>query len=135
MEMVRSIGRYRGEGAVGHWLRRIAARKALDRLRVLSGRDAEAPIEGDGDPPDVLSMTPRPSDVPARMDLEAALSRLPDVSRAVVWLHDVEGYTHDEIAELVGKTASFSNSQLARAHDRLRRYLVLQQEGEACTRA
>jgi RNA polymerase sigma-70 factor (ECF subfamily) len=41
----------------------------------------------------------------------------------VVWLHDVEGYTHDEIAALMGKTTSFSKSQLARAHQRLRRWL------------
>jgi RNA polymerase sigma-70 factor (ECF subfamily) len=58
-----------------------------------------------------------------RMDLEAALERLPEVSRAVVWLHDVEGYTHDEIAGMMGKTPSFSKSQLARAHVRLRRWL------------
>ena len=38
------------------------------------------------------------------MDLEAALERLSETSRAVVWLHDVEGYTHDEIAGMMGKT-------------------------------
>ena len=38
-------------------------------------------------------------------------------------LHDVEGYTHDEIAGMMGKTPSFSKSQLARAHARLRRWL------------
>ena len=58
-----------------------------------------------------------------RMDLEAALERLPETSRAVVWLHDVEGYTHEEIAGMMGKTVSFSKSQLARAHTRLRRWL------------
>ena len=63
------------------------------------------------------------ADVPLRMDLEAALSRLSERSRAVVWLHDVEGYTHEEIAELMGMTTSFSKSQLARAHQRLRRWL------------
>jgi RNA polymerase sigma-70 factor (ECF subfamily) len=41
----------------------------------------------------------------------------------VVWLHDVEGYTHDEIATMMGKTDSFSKSQLARAHVRLRLWL------------
>jgi RNA polymerase sigma-70 factor (ECF subfamily) len=38
----------------------------------------------------------------------------------VVWLHDVEGYTHEEIAEMMNKTVSFSKSQLARSHARLR---------------
>ena len=64
-----------------------------------------------------------PEDVPLKMDLEAALARLPERSRAVVWLHDVEGYTHEEIAELMGMTTSFSKSQLARAHERLRQWL------------
>ena len=44
------------------------------------------------------------------MDLEAALERLSETSRAVVWLHDVEGYTHEEIAGMMGKTPSFSKS-------------------------
>ena len=50
------------------------------------------------------------------MDLDAALANLPDVSRAVVWLHDVEGFTHKEIAVLMGRTESFSKSQLSRAY-------------------
>ena len=54
------------------------------------------------------------------MDLDSALNSLPDVSRAVVWLHDVEGFTHKEIAEYMGKTESFSKSQLSRAYQRLR---------------
>ena len=48
------------------------------------------------------------------------LERLTETARAVVWLHDVEGYTHDEIAGMMGKTPSFSKSQLARAHARLK---------------
>src|SRR6266581_2006353 len=65
--------------------------------------------------------------VPARIDLERAFEQLSEMSRAVVWLHDVEGYTHEEIAESMGKTVSFSKSQLARAHARLR--LMLDREG------
>jgi hypothetical protein len=51
--------------------------------------------------------------------LEQALGTLSEEARAVVWLHDVEGYTHKEIGELMGKTTSFSKSQLARAYERL----------------
>ena len=40
-----------------------------------------------------------------------------------MWLHDVEGYKHEEIAEMMGKTVSFSKSQLSRAHARLRNML------------
>jgi len=65
----------------------------------------------------------RHEDSHLRMDLEAALERLSETSRAVVWLHDVEGYTHEEIGSMMGKTPSFSKSQLARAHARLRQWL------------
>jgi DNA-directed RNA polymerase specialized sigma24 family protein len=53
----------------------------------------------------------------------------------VVWLYDVEGYTHQEIGEMMGRTTSFSKSQLSRAHQRLRELLGLEGEGnEPCTR-
>jgi RNA polymerase sigma-70 factor (ECF subfamily) len=61
--------------------------------------------------------------VAAGIDLERAFEQLSETSRVVVWLHDVEGFTHEEIAERMGRTVSFSKSQLARAHARLRRLL------------
>jgi len=62
------------------------------------------------------------------MDLDAALANLSDVSRTVVWLHDVEGYTHKEIAAFMGKTESFSKSQLSRAYARLKPMLETKQQ-------
>jgi RNA polymerase sigma-70 factor (ECF subfamily) len=115
-EVCRSIGRYREEGSLWGWVRTIAASKALMRLRRNKYRDTD-------ELNDELVIGQRKEETHLRMDLEAALERLPETSRAVVWLHDVEGYTHDEIAEMMGKTASFSKSQLARAHARLRRWL------------
>src|SRR5262245_48105468 len=114
-EVCRSINQYRGDGSLWGWIRTIAASKALMRLRRNKYRDADE-FE------DEMHRAPR-NDSGLRMDLEAALERLPETSRAVVWLHDVEGYTHEEIAGMMGKTVSFSKSQLARAHTRLRRWL------------
>jgi RNA polymerase sigma-70 factor (ECF subfamily) len=114
-EVCRSIGRYRGDGSLWGWVRTIAASKALMRLRRNKYRDT--------DELDDQVMPNRREDTALRMDLEAALERLGETSRAVVWLHDVEGYTHEEIAGMMGKTVSFSKSQLARAHTRLRRWL------------
>jgi DNA-directed RNA polymerase specialized sigma24 family protein len=74
-----------------------------------------------------------PSRVPDRVDLEAALEAMSPTARAVVWLHDVEGYTHDEIATLMDKSTSFSKSQLARAHLRLRALLAPEREAGSCT--
>jgi RNA polymerase sigma factor (sigma-70 family) len=114
-EVCRSIGRYRGDGSLWGWIRTIASSKALMRLRRNKYRDADELDD---------QVTPmRREDTALRMDLEAALERLGQTSRAVVWLHDVEGYTHEEIAGMMGKTVSFSKSQLARAHSRLRRWL------------
>jgi len=115
LEVCRSLKQWRGEGSLWGWIRTVAASKALMRYRREKLREWE-PLEDD-------VSAPRSTDEPLRMDLEAALERLSDRSRAVVWLHDVEGYTHEEIAELMGMTTSFSKSQLARAHDRMRRWL------------
>ena len=123
LEVVRSIRAYRGEGHFWGWIRRIAASKALMRIRKDNVRSEEAFDE------ETVEGTPAVG-VPAHIDLERAMARLSETSRAVVWMHDVEGYTHEEIAEMMGKTVSFSKSQLARAHTRLRRYL----EGEGITR-
>jgi len=115
LEVSRSIRRFRGEGSLWAWIRTIASSKALMRLRRNRYREADELHDE--------FVPTRREDGLLRMDLEAALERLPDVSRAVVWLHDVEGYTHGEIAEMMGKSVSFSKSQLARAHARLRQWL------------
>ena len=65
--------------------------------------------------------TSRTSDL---IDLDRALARLSPVTRAVVWLYDVEGWSHEEIARAFDRTLSFSKSQLARGHARLRTELV-----------
>src|SRR5215210_6373050 len=114
-EVCRSIRRYREEGSLWGWIRTIAASKALMRLRRNKYRDTDELHD------EVVGS--RREDTPLRMDLEAALERLSETSRAVVWLHDVEGYTHEEIANMMGKTPSFSKSQLSRAHARLRTWL------------
>ncbi len=131
LEVVRSIKQYRGEGHLWGWIRQIATSKALMRIRHDRVRETdefhEESAVGAGHVAGVGAMNGTaglsPGVVPARIDLERAFEQLSETSRAVVWLHDVEGYTHEEIAEQMGKTVSFSKSQLARAHVRLRRML------------
>jgi RNA polymerase sigma-70 factor (ECF subfamily) len=115
LEVCRSLGTWRGDGSLWGWIRTIAASKALMRYR-------REKLRATGELKDDQDAAPA-TDVPLRLDLETALQRLSERSRAVVWLHDVEGYTHEEIAELMGMTTSFSKSQLARAHQRLRTWL------------
>jgi len=130
IEIMRSIGKFRGEAAIGSWIRRIAVTKALMFLRSAWTKRGQALGEDWNDltEGDALShgISRHPDDA---MDLDAALASLPDVSRAVVWLHDVEGFTHKEIADLMGKTESFSKSQLSRAYQRLRPMLEVSADG------
>ena len=122
LELLRSIKSYRGEGQLWAWIRRIASSKALMRIR----RDR---VRAEEEFDEELASGAAPVGVPLQIDLERAFEQLSATARAVVWLHDVEGYTHEEIAEMMGKTVSFSKSQLARAHARLRRTL----KGEGAT--
>ena len=129
IEVMRSIAKFRGEAALGSWIRRIAISKALMFLR--SAWTARSQSLGDDwnevTPGDAAShgISRHPDEA---LDLDAALANLPSVARAVVWLHDVEGYTHKEIAGLMGRTESFSKSQLSRAYQRLRPMLTVPDE-------
>lgn len=124
LEIARSIGSFRGEGAIGAWIRRISVSKALTLLR--RRRKGCGELKSAVDDPDCLVGAVPAAEIDIgwhRVDLERALERLPDASRVVVWLHDVEGFTHAEIAEVFGQSPSFSKSQLSRAHARLRLWL------------
>jgi RNA polymerase sigma factor (sigma-70 family) len=130
VEILRNLGSYRGVGSFVGWVRSIAVHKALMYLRSpwhrsLSwlGTDDVMSLHAEG-----TSLIDDPFD----SDLERALAALPDISRAVVWLHDVEEMTHAEIARLFGRTISFSKSQLARAHSELRDRLESPAGGLAC---
>ncbi len=123
IEIMRSIGNYRGDAPLGFWVRRVAISKALMYLRsawVSRGQSLDDDWEETPVRARSAGMAPGTDRQDQALDLDAALASLPAVSRAVVWLHDVEGFTHREIAELMGKTESFSKSQLSRAYQRLR---------------
>ena len=117
LEVCRSITKYRGEGSLWGWIRQVTVSKALMHLRRERVRAAKS-LDVDGFALGSLATAPPEPTVP--VELEAALEQLSPVARTVLWLHEVEGYTHQEIGEMMGKTASFSKSQLSRAHQRLR---------------
>ena len=134
MEVVRSIHRFRGDGSLAGWIRKVAVSKELMKLRRRRGSAFEETLPEDLSDDDLALGPYGPATSAAeRVDLETALGRLSDVARVVIWLHDVEGYSHDEIAAMAGKTASFSKSQLARAHARLRELLAPGVREEPCT--
>jgi RNA polymerase sigma-70 factor (ECF subfamily) len=121
IEVMRSIARFRGEASLGSWIRRIAVSKALMFLRsAWTKRSQSLADDWHEETEGAIGNHGVPGHTDDAMDLDAALASLTDVARAVVWLHDVEGFTHKEIAGLMGKTESFSKSQLSRAYLRLR---------------
>jgi len=125
IEIMRSIAKFRGEAALGSWIRRIAVSKALMHLRsAWTARGQSLADDWDDVTPGDVARHGVSSHPDAALDLDAALARLPAVGRTVVWLHDVEGFTHKEIAALMGRTESFSKSQLSRAYQRLRPMLA-----------
>ena len=112
---------FRGEAAFGTWLHRMTVnvvlndRKSVGRQRTRFDDDDE----GDG----IAALPARPHAPGDRMDLEAAIARLPKGARQVFTLHDVEGYKHEEIAEMLGVTTGATKAQLHRARLLLRKAL------------
>ena len=111
------IKQYRGDSPFWGWLRRVTVNHAISALRKLPRHEAveleDYMCPGSGDQ-DGLGQC---------MDLEQALQQLNNEDRMVVWLHDVEGYKHLEIARLAGKTESYSKTRLNRARAKLRKLI------------
>lgn len=121
IEVIRSIAKFRGEAPLGIWIRRVAVSKALMFLRSAWHKRGQS-LDDDWEEMMTGSQLRHgsPTQPEQAIDLDAALGNLSAVTRTVVWLHDVEGYTHKEIAALLGKSESFSKSQLSRAYQKLR---------------
>jgi RNA polymerase sigma factor (sigma-70 family) len=126
---------FRGEAPFGAWVRQIAVSKCLmylrspwhrARLHLSGGFEAEGRWAET-----LLPATPGPR--AESFDVERALQRLAPTARAVVWLFEVEGYSHEEIAQSFGRSVSFSKSQLARAHLKLREWFEPRVDRQTCT--
>ena len=110
------LGSFRGEAAFGTWLHRLAINVILGK------RSEDARLRNRFSDDELVweRAAARPVAHDTKMDFELALSRLPDGAREIFVLHDVEGYKHEEIAELLGVTTGTSKSQLHRARMALR---------------
>ncbi|MFK7885904.1 MAG: RNA polymerase sigma factor [Gammaproteobacteria bacterium] len=122
MKAFDQLGRFEGKAKFSTWLRRIAINECLQRLRSPWHQRGQSFVE---------AQTPG-QHTDEQIDLLRALATLDPISRAVVWLHDVEGYTHVEIGEMMDKTTSFSKSRLARGHKTLRAALNQHDEFSPC---
>jgi RNA polymerase sigma-70 factor, ECF subfamily len=112
------LPQFRGESAFSTWLHRLAVNVVLNARKV-EGKQASRTDEGEVEDErwDVAARAPMHIE---RMDLTDAIAKLPAGARRVFVLHDVEGYKHEEIAELCGITSGGSKAQLHRARLLLR---------------
>lgn len=118
MRVFEKLHLFRGEAAFGTWLYRLATNVALNRLRRSSKRAA---VESGADLPRITKA--QDEVVVTRRVLTLAMDQLPPGYRKVLVLHDVEGWTHDEIAASLKCSPGTSKSQLHKARARMRKLM------------
>lgn len=116
---IRALPTFRGDARFSTWLHRIAVNAALQALR-----KAETRTKREGPVPEQVPVAPTKGDSLLQRRLERALDGLPEGMRRVLILHDVEGYTHEEIGDVLGVTAGTSKSQLFKARAKMREMLA-----------
>ena len=111
---------FRGQSALATWMHRLAVNVVLEQMRSTRRDVARFIDDADHD-----SLFARPTSPDERMDLDRAINRLPAGARTVFVLHDIHGYSHDEIAQMTGIAAGTARAQLFRARRALMRLLDL----------
>jgi RNA polymerase sigma factor (sigma-70 family) len=125
LKVFERLGEFRGEAPFWGWLRQIAVNEALMKLRKRQRLDyVEELPEPDAHEPAAL-LPPVAAEAGA---LARALEQLSATTRSVLWLYHAEGYTHEEIAGQMGRSTSFSKTQLLRGTRRLRELLNVEKE-------
>lgn len=120
IQIFRALPTYRGDAQFGTWAHRIAVNRTLNAMRRVKRLErAETPIEDDDH-----AVPPEGERALLAATIEEAAGRLSPGARTVFLLHDVEGYTHEEIARELGITPGGSKSQLFKARAKLRRLLA-----------
>ena len=115
------IDQFRGEAALSTWIRAVASTVVLNGLRKIKRfRQREVDLEQG----ELRGTTPRAAEVDVKEKLWQAIDDLPNKYRMVFVMHDVEGYTHEEIGSSLGMPVGTSKAQLFRARARLRASLA-----------
>jgi RNA polymerase sigma-70 factor (ECF subfamily) len=114
------LGLFRGESAFASWLHRLTVNTVLTEFRTTRRREAR--VFGTDDP--AALETPAKAAAPGRrLDLEQAIAGLPPRARVIFVLHDIEGYTHEEVARLLDLETGTTKAQLHRARQLLQEAL------------
>jgi RNA polymerase sigma-70 factor (ECF subfamily) len=127
LQAYRKLGSFKGEAALGTWLYRLALNHCLDFVR---SRQAKARKVTDTLDDERLFEPAAPRETPVpRIDLERAIARLPEGCREAFILHEVEGFDHKEVGELLGIAEGTSKSQVFKARLKLRAMLAERRSG------
>ena len=114
------LATFRGEAALSTWITSVAYSVIYNGLRrAKRTRESEVDIEF----ADAAPVMTRFAEPDLKTSLGAAINRLPDGYRSVFVMHDIEGYTHQEIATVLGIQEGTSKAQLSRARAKLRQAL------------
>jgi RNA polymerase sigma-70 factor (ECF subfamily) len=121
IQLFKKIGMFRGESAFTTWLHRMTVNQVLMHFRRRKSRPEYTSEEGET-PDQIVKGTENQARMPVvdRIVLEDAIAKLPAGYRSVFVLHDVEGYEHNEVAEMLGISEGTSKSQLHKARLKLR---------------
>jgi RNA polymerase sigma-70 factor (ECF subfamily) len=126
LQLFRKVATFRGESAFSTWLHRLAVNVVLMKLRKKSGTESsleqitEPDDESGGPRRDFGTADLRLTGSIDRVNLQRAVDQLPKGYKTVFVLHDVQGYEHNEIAQIMGCSIGNSKSQLHKARMRLR---------------
>jgi RNA polymerase sigma-70 factor (ECF subfamily) len=121
IQIFRALPTYRGDSQFATWAHRIAVNRTLNALRQ---RRRLASLETNDVDEESAAVEPDAERNILAASIEAATAQLSPGARAVFVMHDVEGFTHEEIATALGITAGGSKSQLFKARAKLRRLLA-----------
>ena len=131
IKVIEKIENYHHKGSFSGWLRRIVANETINRIKSenrlhLVGEEQSNELESN----DLFNQ----DWLGACRDLDKLLTQLPMTTRSVLLLHELEGYTHQEIGNLYGKSESFSKVTLSRAYQSLRNSISQQEKINASKR-
>ena len=118
LQVYRKVGSFKGDSAVGTWLYRLALNHCLDYVRSRQAKMSKLTETLDADTS--FEPTARRETPIARLDLERAIELLPEGCREAFVLHDVEGFDHKEVGQLLGIAEGTSKSQVFKARMKLR---------------
>jgi RNA polymerase sigma-70 factor (ECF subfamily) len=130
VQLINKLSTFEGRAPFGMWLRKIAVNESLIYLRRHKKHNSAVSTDeynildfvqdSDDDSMFMSNCDDFSEKIDLQNDLDALLNKLPEHVRLIVWLKDVEGYTHEEIAQLVDRTPSYSKSIVMRTYKYIR---------------